>query len=184
MPATADDCAASASSCASLASLCAEAEAEAGGGLGAYSVGAVVQGESIGEVRCAAGRQGRAGQGWAEQGWAAVGAVTQGRWSGTSLAAGQQPGARREVTRRGIGKACGGQAGLRLRGAEPHAAHAVPACPFPPPPQVLSRANHHASDMLGAVCGATQAAVARGDMPAAAADRLLATYSARMHGYT
>ncbi len=50
--------------------------------------------------------------------------------------------------------------------------------------QVLSRANHHSSDMLGAVQGATQAAVARGDMPAEIGERLLATYSARMHGYT
>jgi hypothetical protein len=50
--------------------------------------------------------------------------------------------------------------------------------------QVLSRANHHAGDMLGAVQGATQAAVARGDMPAETGERLLAAYSARMHGYT
>ena len=62
---------------------------------------------------------------------------------------------------------------------------------FPPVPllclrplQVLSRANHQAGDMLRTVGGATAAAVAAGDMPADVADRLMATYRARMQGYT
>lgn len=49
---------------------------------------------------------------------------------------------------------------------------------------MLSRANHRADDMLAAVGAAASAAVARGDMPPAVGQRLLATYSARMHGYT
>ena len=61
-----------------------------------------------------------------------------------------------------------------------------PALNPPPrlPPQVLSRANHHAGDMLDTVGGATAAAVAAGSMPVEVADRLMATYRARMHGYT
>ena len=51
-------------------------------------------------------------------------------------------------------------------------------------PQVLSRANHSAGDMLASVGAATSAAVARGDMAPEVAGRLLATYTARMHGYT
>ncbi|KAI3425248.1 hypothetical protein D9Q98_009016 [Chlorella vulgaris] len=50
--------------------------------------------------------------------------------------------------------------------------------------QVLSRANHDAADMLQTVADATAARVASGELPPAAADRLLAAYSARMHGYT
>jgi hypothetical protein len=49
---------------------------------------------------------------------------------------------------------------------------------------VLSRANHDAADMLQTVADATAARVASGELPPAAADRLLAAYSARMHGYT
>lgn len=50
--------------------------------------------------------------------------------------------------------------------------------------QVLSRANHSAGSMLSSVGDATAAAVALGAMPSAVADRLMATYAARMHGYT
>lgn len=51
-----------------------------------------------------------------------------------------------------------------------------------PPLQVLSRANHSSSDMLARVGAAVAAAVGRGDMPAATADRLLAAYTERMSG--
>lgn len=49
---------------------------------------------------------------------------------------------------------------------------------------MLSRANHHAPDMLRAVGAAAAAAVERGELPSEAAQRLLATYGARMQGYT
>lgn len=68
------------------------------------------------------------------------------------------------------------------------------ACPLPAhltllpsnrsAPQVLSRANHSAADMLASVGAAAAAAVAAGDMPPEVADRLMGTYSARMGGYT
>lgn len=54
----------------------------------------------------------------------------------------------------------------------------------PPHLQVLARANHSAEDMLRSVGSATDAAVASGDMASEVAERLMATYTSRMHGYT
>ena len=74
------------------------------------------------------------------------------------------------------------------------AAHPASApCPALPPapllclhprPQVLSRANHQAGDMLRSVGGATAAAVEAGGMPPEVAERLMATYRTRLEGYT
>lgn len=50
--------------------------------------------------------------------------------------------------------------------------------------EVLSRANHRADDMLRAVGAAAAAAVSAGDMAPEVGQRLLSTYTARMHGYT
>lgn len=61
--------------------------------------------------------------------------------------------------------------------------HSSTVQPFHPL-QVLSRANHSADDMLAAVAASTAAAVARGDMQPEVAERLVAAYTARMHGYT
>jgi hypothetical protein len=107
-------------------------------GLQGYTVDAVVQGESIGQV------------------WAGSGACSV----------------------RAAACRC-----TLMRGAAVRITPALPPSP-PPPPQVLSRANHDAGDMLSVVDGATAAAVAAGTMRADVADRLLAAYSARMHGYT
>ena len=69
------------------------------------------------------------------------------------------------------------------------AASSAAACPPPAatPPhtlQVLAHVNHRSHDMLHSVEAAAAGAVASGALDPAAADRLLACYAARMHGYT
>lgn len=50
--------------------------------------------------------------------------------------------------------------------------------------EVLSRAHHHQSDMLRAVRGAAEAAVAGGGLEGSAAERLVESYNRRLQGYT
>ncbi|KAL4430339.1 hypothetical protein ABPG77_002145 [Micractinium sp. CCAP 211/92] len=69
-----------------------------------------------------------------------------------------------------------------LAGAEGYSVHAV--VHGETIGEVLSRANHSARDMLASVGAAVAAAVGRGDMAPATADRLVTAYTERMAGYT
>lgn len=104
-----------------------------------------------------------------------VDAVVPGETIGQVVGQTQQPWSLRAVLR------C---KELRCAAAAPATADRQPIPAPGPALQVLSRANHDAGQMLGAVGAATASAVARGDMAPEVAARLTSAYAARMSGYT